>query len=438
MGLVDALIGLKGKREEWRLEAPMREAMLEKAKAEAAASKSQTDMMNKMAKIWDGFNKENPNFISDVQNAEKEATQPQQQQKPQGLTDMMTQFAPSFGGGAPGQPAQAAPQPQQPQGQPGGNGGFEAALTNPAFLTMAKTAGIDLTSIGSLQERMNRNKQLSQEAAARLGEQKRGNDIREVGTALDIKRYNRESTAYNIVEKTNEQGETEKVLIPKYTGQKEGGLSFGSSIKTSPSLKSMPIAEQNIPLWRHKKNLDSPPMGITPKEAEAKGYKRLSTAQVDAVQNFGQVENILATIEGLMEKVFPKEESALGRMIGAPKRKLSAIAQTDPDAAMLMRLINGTLAPIVRSMGEKGNLSDTDIKRAAKLFPDLMDRGPVAWGMLTELKGIIERNKQTKLGGMGLEVPKADVKQKQIVRTGKDKQGKKVVQYDDGTIEYAK
>jgi len=242
MGLVDALIGLKGKREQWRLEAPMREAQLEIAKSEAATNKSKQDMMNKMAKIWDGFNKENPNFISDVQNAEKEATQPQQQQKPQGLTDMMTQFAPSFGDRSTGQnesqgvmlqgdisqmpgmqPAQAAPQPQQPQGQPGGNGGFEAALTNPAFLTMAKTAGIDLTSIGSLQERMNRNKQLSQEAAARLAEQKRGNDISEVGTALDIKRYNRESTAYNIVEQKQKDGSTEKVLIPKYAGQKKAG-----------------------------------------------------------------------------------------------------------------------------------------------------------------------------------------------------------------------
>jgi hypothetical protein len=86
------------------------------------------------------------------------------------------------------------------------------------------------------------------------------------------------------------------------------------------------------------------------------------------------------------------------------------LAQTNPDAATLERLINGTLAPIVRSMGEKGNLSDTDIKRAKFLFPQLTDSGDVAWNMLKELKSMISKNKQAKLGGVFKQKKKAPIK----------------------------
>ena len=65
-----------------------------------------------------------------------------------------------------------------------------------------------------------------------------------------------------------------------------------------------------------------------------------------------------------------------------------------------MGLINGTLAPIIRSMGEKGNLSDTDIKRAANLFPKLSDSGTVAWQRLEQLKTLIREGKEKKLGGI--------------------------------------
>jgi len=251
-----------------------------------------------------------------------------------------------------------------------------------------------------------------------LGQRVRANDLTE----------QKMKQGWKPVTVTNPDGSTSTIMMPQFPGV--GGV--GSAIQTKPGAKSLPIMEQNLPLWRHKDTLDSPPPGMSPNKATAQGYKRLNTGQVEAIQNFAQVENILNTIDDLMEKVFPEDESALGRLVGGPKRTLSALAQTNTDAAMLMRLINGTLAPIVRSMGEKGNLSDTDIKRAAKLFPNLMDRGDVAWGMLEELRGIISKNKKVKFGGMGLKVSK------KIVRTGKDKQGRKVVQYNDGTIEYAK
>ena len=64
----------------------------------------------------------------------------------------------------------------------------------------------------------------------------------------------------------------------------------------------------------------------------------------------------------------------------------------------LEKLINGTLAPIVRSLGEKGNLSDTDIKRARELFARLTDRADVAWQSFGELKKLIANAKRVRLG----------------------------------------
>lgn len=52
------------------------------------------------------------------------------------------------------------------------------------------------------------------------------------------------------------------------------------------------------------------------------------------------------------------------------------------------------MAPLIRSLGEKGNLSDNDMKRAIELLPKLSDTSEVAWGkyqQLTELFRDVQR-----------------------------------------------
>jgi len=222
---------------------------------------------------------------------------------------------------------------------------------------------------------------IEEQAEKRYEQQKRANDLRE--------RALTESVAGFTEEKIPGVGTVRK----PYT--KVGGV---KPYLSEPSQKDMPIPASDMPLWVHPDTLSNPQVGMTPKQAETAGFKKMSTGQIDAVKSFGTVEGVLGQVEGLMQKVFPTEESSLGRVSGAIQRQGGASLQTNIEASTLDSLINGTLAPIVRSLGEKGNLSDTDIKRARKLFPNLTDRADVAWRKLSELKDLISNAKRARLG----------------------------------------
>ena len=335
---------------------------------------------------------------------EKEKRATLQFQQKQKLIDMLMQQYTTEQGAKPGE-AQTTPMGSSitdalsavdmPGGttQPPQQGASPAGKMSPISMALAKEAtDIDFLGAGRLTEQQASNKRLTEQGAARLAQQTRGNDIREKG-------YERGFGEYTPIKIQIPGGGEQTALIPKFLNQPGGGQP--PTIQTKPSFKEMPIDEQNLPLWRNKETLESPPIGTTPKQAQEQGYVRVTTGQLDAVQSFGQVENILAQIDGLMGKVFPdKKEGAMGRVVGGTMRVAGAISQADPDAATLMGLINGTLAPIIRSMGEKGNLSDTDIKRAANLFPKLSDSGTVAWQRLEQLKTLIREGKEKKLGGV--------------------------------------
>jgi hypothetical protein len=211
----------------------------------------------------------------------------------------------------------------------------------------------------SLAERVSRGDEQREEAILRYQEMVRRNDIAERKALVDVQQPG---------------GGTIKMPLPQ----------AGQGIQTKLSVKDMPIAEGNLPLWRHPDTLAPAQVGMTPNQAKAQGYKRVTTGQLESIMSFAQVEEILGSIETLMKKVFPEQEGPVGRIIGGPKRKLSALAQTNPDAATLERLINGTLAPT--------------------------DSGDVAWNMLKELKSMIAKNKQAKLGGVFKQKKKAPIK----------------------------
>lgn len=173
----------------------------------------------------------------------------------------------------------------------------------------------------------------------------------------------------------------------------------GGGVQTSPGAMDLPIKDEEISYWINPKNMQSPDLGTTPKEAAAAGFKRMTSfarANLDAMKG---VESITSRISDLMEKVFPKsEKGVIDRAGGALSRTIGSMLQTNPDAAELNSLIQGTLAPTVRALGEKGALSDTDIKRAISLMPVLTDSGEVAW---RKQNGLIKMFNEIKLKNVG-------------------------------------
>lgn len=280
--------------------------------------------------------------------------------------------------------------PQAPQA-----GASPIAGMDPMTMALMKEAtGVDLIGAGGLAQRRQAEQRLASQGDERIRQGQAGLDIREKTFARGFDEW--------VPVKVTLPGQGEvTMMMPKYAaGGTPGAVSDGGSIQTKPGINDMPIDEQNLPLWRKKGTLEPAPVGMTPNDAEKQGYVRVTSSQLDAVQGFSQIGNILGQVENLMVKVYPKDEDAVGRITGGSKRLFNSISQNDPNVSTLMGLIGGTLSLTIRSMGEKGALSDGDVKRAIKLYPSITDSGKVAWQKINQLKMLIKQAKESKIGGI--------------------------------------
>ncbi|MHB8123112.1 MAG: hypothetical protein ACYDG4_13260 [Desulfuromonadaceae bacterium] len=165
------------------------------------------------------------------------------------------------------------------------------------------------------------------------------------------------------------------------------------NVTTKQAGGNVAIQGDELSLWVNPQTLSTATQGMTPEQAKAEGFQRVSTQAKQNIDALKAANIVVTEIKTLMAKVFPEKES-----FASPQRALRPIGaalQTNPDASRLFSLVNGTLAPIVRSLGEKGNLSDQDMKRAQNLFLKGTDSAKVAWdktnGML-DLLGKIQRS----------------------------------------------
>lgn len=261
-------------------------------------------------------------------------------------------------------------------------------LSDPTLSAIIKSeTGVDLLGASRATESQRHNRILEQAAKRRLEQQTRSNDIRE--RSLE--------GGYKFIDVEQPGGGRKKVAVPKILG---GGVP-NLSIQTNRPTRQKPIPEKDLPLWINTQSLETPSVGMSPENAQEQGFKRITTGQREKLTSLGSVGEILSKVEKLMGEVFPQTETFLGRVGGAIKRKTGAVTQTNTNAAQLNKLLQGTLAPVVRALGEKGALSDTDIKRAIALFPNLTDDADVAWGALQQIKEIIQDAKNQALGVSG-------------------------------------
>jgi len=137
------------------------------------------------------------------------------------------------------------------------------------------------------------------------------------------------------------------------------------------------------------------PVGTTGRQAQEKGAKSISAAEEALELGQRGAEAVLGRLDELVADVFP-EGKFLARAMAAPGILGSLITQDDPNVALYESLRKGTLAPIIRAMGEKGTLAEGDVKRAIELLPKLFpipDSKEVATQKLAQIREILSNVK---------------------------------------------
>ena len=308
--------------------------------------------------------------------------QPEPQAEPQaGASD--SRWGPSFDAG----------QPQQPSG-----GDFLDKMTEAQLAFLSKEAGYDLLGAKRAQLQGQANERLDKYRDLRLKEQVRGNDIRE--NAITYHTITNPDGSQSIVPLRTHAGVTGSGARPPampgsrpMSPQPSPTLGINPGIQTNPPQKSLPVSEANMPLWRHEETFRSPDEALSPNELMKRGYRRLNTGQVDRVDS---LNSALTTVDALGDKVGDVfagvEDTIPKRALGAASRKFKSVSQMGVDEAAYDSFIAGTLAPMIRGLGEKGALSDSDVKRAINLMPVLTDRPAVARRKVDQIRELIQEN----------------------------------------------
>jgi hypothetical protein len=211
--------------------------------------------------------------------------------------------------------------------------------------------------------------------------------------------YRFKTPKYNYKEVEIEGGATEHVPVSEYGSAPFLSMPAPPTIKGKLPVKNRPISEDDLPNWVHKQTFGGPDSIQTPAELERAGFKRVSSETKKGIEALKSTENVLAEISALMAEVFPATGGATERIGGGIGRGLGALLQTHPKAAQLDSLIKGTLAPIIRALGEKGTLANQDVERAIKLLPGLLDSADVAWGKINQIKKIFAKGKASLMEG---------------------------------------
>lgn len=144
------------------------------------------------------------------------------------------------------------------------------------------------------------------------------------------------------------------------------------------------LSEQIKPTDLHRVRLPdgtSPPLGTTWGEARAMGAKVYSTEELKRERDIEDAMHLLDQLESLAfsDGVFLDAggsiltENVLARSVRGILNGLGALAGTDAAKrrAVFDANARGTLARIVRAMGESGALAEGDIQRAIALLPRL-------------------------------------------------------------------
>ena len=123
------------------------------------------------------------------------------------------------------------------------------------------------------------------------------------------------------------------------------------------------------------KDANHPPPGTTLNDVIQKGYRLASTQEVNMLLAGRGAESTVNQLDKYVESIWGKEgEDTVTE--GMRKRTQAGAAfaidrwkQSNPDLVSYESFGSGTLAPLIRAIGEKGALAEGDIQRGINLIP---------------------------------------------------------------------
>jgi len=123
-----------------------------------------------------------------------------------------------------------------------------------------------------------------------------------------------------------------------------------------------------------------PPAGSTLNQVIEKGFKLASTQEINMLLAGRGAESTVNQLDKYVESIWGKEgEDKLEpgvrkRLMTGAEFAIDRAKQSNPDLNAYESFAKGTLAPLIRAIGEKGALSDKDIERALNLVPKTGDK----------------------------------------------------------------
>ncbi len=119
--------------------------------------------------------------------------------------------------------------------------------------------------------------------------------------------------------------------------------------------------------------------------------KETSTIQA-ATLDIEKAETVIGELEKTWNQL-PHVSGVPGRIAGYGQIATAKIG-ANPQVKAYQDFADATVAPLIRGLGEKGNLSDTDVKRALKAIPRYPDTKEEATQKIKLLKGLIAGTKK--------------------------------------------
>jgi len=128
-------------------------------------------------------------------------------------------------------------------------------------------------------------------------------------------------------------------------------------------------------------------------------------AGAEVIQKPSEMQGAKAMVESLEQmttELFKGKPGLLNRIKEAGKRGQEYLTQEVPEVAIYQDGVAGMLSIIVRALGEKGTLTNQDIARVRKMFPQffpLPDTGEVARQKISRLKRIVSEIERGNIDG---------------------------------------
>jgi hypothetical protein len=126
------------------------------------------------------------------------------------------------------------------------------------------------------------------------------------------------------------------------------------------------------------------------------GQLIVSAKEREGIQALDIPLGIISDIERYADKI--NTESGISARAGGALRSIKATAGYDPDVTALRSKV-GTLALLIRALGEKGTLAEGDVARAIALIPSVTDTKQEKDNKIRDLRQILQSAKEVKTKG---------------------------------------